>query len=214
MHLKRQEMPKSWPIPRKGTKYLVRPSGNIKHGIPLLMILRDMLKVAQNRKEVKKALNAQNILLNGNKAKDEKIAVCLFDVITIVPEKKNYKLILNGNKFGLEEIKENESKYKIAKIINKKTLKGKKGQLNLSDGRNFLSDIKCKVNDSVLIDLKNRKIEKCLPLKEKINVIVIDGKHIGEKGIVEKIDLKNKMTELNSSGKKINVLIKHIIAIE
>ena len=53
MHLKRQNTPKSWPIHRKGTKYIVRPQFNPRKGVPILILLRDMLKVAKNRKEVK-----------------------------------------------------------------------------------------------------------------------------------------------------------------
>ena len=62
MHLKRQKVPKSWPITRKGTKYLVRPNSDIHSGIPILIILRDMLKIAQNRREVKRAIHEKNIL--------------------------------------------------------------------------------------------------------------------------------------------------------
>ena len=57
MHLKRQKIPKNWPIKRKGTKYLVRPNSNLTKGIPILIILRDMLKVAQNRREVKRIIH-------------------------------------------------------------------------------------------------------------------------------------------------------------
>jgi small subunit ribosomal protein S4e len=216
MHLKRQKTPKNWPITRKGTKYVVRPMNSLNDGIPLLLILRDMLKITHNRKETKKALNSGFILLNNQKIIEEKTGVCLFDTITLVPEKKYYKLTLtNKGKFSVEEIKEDESKYKISKIINKKILKGKKEQLNLNGGRNYISNIKCKMNDSVLINLKDKKIEKCIGLKEKAKAIVFDGKHIGEKGIVETIDLKNKMVELiNEDKKKINVLIKHMMVID
>ena len=55
-HLKRQNAPKSWPIPRKGTTFVVRPNFGFSKGIPLLIILRDMLKIAENKKEVKKAI--------------------------------------------------------------------------------------------------------------------------------------------------------------
>jgi len=57
MHLKRQKIPNSWPIERKGTKYIVRPSNGIKNSIPLLILMRDMLKIATTRKEVKTSIN-------------------------------------------------------------------------------------------------------------------------------------------------------------
>lgn len=215
MHLKRQKVPKNWPIERKGTAYIVRPNANLSNGIPILVALRDMLKLAQTRKEVKKAIHVKNLLLNGSPVKDEKNSISLFDTLTIVPSNESYKLSLSEKgKFQIEKINAGEETHKIAKIINKKILKGKKIQLNLSDGRNFLSDIKCNVNDSVLIDLKKKKIEKCLPLKEKGEVLVFAGKHAGKKANIDKINQVKKMAELTFEDKKINVLIKQLIIIK
>jgi len=214
-HLKRQKVPKNWPVQRKGTKFVVRPRFSFEEGLPLLVILRDVLKVAQNRKEVKKAIYSKNILLNNRELKDERTNALLFDTITLVPSKKSYKLgLLKNGRFDLEEIKKGEENQKIAKIVNKRTLKKKKTQLNLSDGRNFISDIKCNINDSVLINFKDKKIEKCLPLKEKEKVIIFAGKHSGATGKVNKIKKERKMAELDIEGKKINVLIKQLMVIE
>lgn len=213
-HLKRHAIPKSWPMQRKGTAFVVKPNSGLSDSLPVLIILRDLLKVAQNRKEAKKMIHLKNILLNGREIRDEKEGVVLFDIITLVPSKKNYKLtVLKNEKLNVEEIKENEAGLKIAKIVNKKILKGKKTQLNLSDGRNFISNIKCKVNDSVLINLKGKKIEKCLPLEEKSEVIVFAGKHSGEKGKIENINNERKIAEINNGKDKINVLIKQLIVI-
>jgi len=212
MHLKRQKVPKNWPIERKGTAYIVRPNANISNGIPILVALRDLLKLAQNRKEVKKVIHIKNLLLNGFPARDEKNSILLFDTLTLVPSNENYRLSLSEKgKFQIEKITAGEEIHKIAKVINKKILKGKKIQLNLSDGRNFLSDIKCNINDSVLIDLKKKKIEKCLPLKEKAEVLVFAGKHAGKKANINKINQVKKMAELTFNGEKINVLIKQLI---
>jgi len=214
MHLKRQKVPKKWPIPRKGTKYVVRPNFNPQKGVPILIILRDMLKVAQNRKEVKRAIHSKHILLNNKIVIDDKNSALLFDTITIIPLKKCYRFGLSGKKFKMEEINEDEANKKISKIINKKSLKGKKTQLNLSDGRNFISDIKCNVNDSVLINFKERKIKKCLALKEKAKVIISSGKHSGESGTINKININNEMVEVDISKRKVNVLIKQLMVVE
>jgi small subunit ribosomal protein S4e len=102
----------------------------------------------------------------------------------------------------------------VAKIINKKILKGGKTQVNLSDGRNFISDIKCKTNDSALINFKEKKIEKFISLKEGAEVIVFAGKHAGKKGNIKKIDQEKKMAEINTKDEIINVLTKQIMAIK
>ena len=212
MHLKRHKVPKTWPIARKGTTFVVRPLSNLKNGIPMLVVLRDMMKLAQNRKEVKNAINSKNILLNLKPIQDERHSLSLFDLITIVPENKNYRLELTPK--GKFTVNEFEGDKKVSKVINKKILKGKKIQLNLSDGKNFLSDIKCKVDDSVLIDLKAKKIEKCLPLKEKANVFVFEGKHAGKNGVVNKLIDKYKMAELKIEDNVSNVLIKHLMVVQ
>jgi small subunit ribosomal protein S4e len=214
-YLKRQTIPKNWPIKRKGSTYVVMPNFSINKGIPILIILRDILKLAQNRKEVKKAILSKHILLNNKTIIDEKNNALLFDIITIIPLKKYYRIELSEKgKIQVEEIKKDEADTKITKVVNKKTLKGKKTQLNLSDGRNFISDFKCNINDSVLINLKERKIEKCIPFKEKAKIIVFAGKHSGEKGIVSKIKSENKIIEVDISGKKVNILIKQLIVVE
>ncbi len=214
-YLKRQMIPKNWPIKRKGSAYVVRPNFSMNGGIPILIILRDMLKVAQNRKEVKKAIYSKHILLNNKIVIDEKNSALLFDVITITPLKKHYRIELSEKgKFQIKEIKEDEAGKKIAKIVNKKTLKGKKTQLNLSDGRNFVSDLKCNTDDSVLINFKERKIDKCLELKEKAKVIVFAGKHSGEKGIVSKMESESKAVEVDIDEKKVNILIKQLMVVE
>jgi len=215
MHLKRQKAPKNWPIYRKGTKYVARPRSNLEKGVSLLIVLRDMLKIVQNRREAKRAIHFQHILLNNRPARDEKESILLFDTIKIIPVKKSYMLDLTENgKITVSEIKEAESGKKVAKIINKKILKGKKIQVNLSDGRNFISDIKCSTNDSALISLEKKKIEKCIPLKESAEIIVFAGKHAGKRGTVTKIDNEKKMAEIKTKDKKINVLIKQVMAIK
>ena len=216
MHLKRQEVPKSWPIYRKGTKYVIRPDSNLESGIPLLVILRDMIKIVQNRKEARRVIFLKQILMNNKIPKDEKNPVLLFDTISLIPVKKNYRLDLSEKgKFELKEINESEINRKVVKVVDKKILRGKKVQLNFQDGRNILSDIKCGVNDSVLINFMEKKIEKCLPLKENSKAVVFAGKHSGKRGDIKSLDRKKKIVELETDDKeKINVLLKQIMVVE
>ena len=57
-HLKRQNIPKNWPVPKKGSTFIVRASSK---GIPVLVLLRDVLKIARTRKEIKRAIFEKNI---------------------------------------------------------------------------------------------------------------------------------------------------------
>jgi len=214
-HLKRQSSPKNWPIERKGTTYVVRSNFSLREGVPLLVILRDMLKLCQNRSEAKRTIHSKQILVNERIAHDEKNTILFLDTINILPLKKVYRLELSEKgKFYLSEIKESEANSKIAKITNKKMLKGKKVQLNLSDGRNFVSELKCKINDSVEINLKEGKIKKCVPLKEKAKVIVFAGKHAGKKGEIMKVNLEEKTVKVKLGEREINILINQLMVIE
>ena len=110
MHLKRHKVPKNWPIKRKGTTYVVKPNANLFKGIPILIAIRDMLKLAQNKKEVKQIIHAKNLLLNGLFVKDEKNSISLFDILTIVPSNENYRLSLSEKgKFEFEKTKDRKS---------------------------------------------------------------------------------------------------------
>jgi small subunit ribosomal protein S4e len=214
-HLMREEVPRKWPVERKGTPYIVRPKFGIENGVPALIILRELTKLAQNRREAKRIIHSRQMLVNEKPVKDEKMNILFLDTVNILPLKKCYRLELSENgKFKLNEIKESEANKKVAKITNKKLLKGKKLQLNLSDGRNFLSDIKCSTNDSVLINLKEGKIEKCLPMKEKAKVIVFSGKHIGKTGEIISINAEDRIAKVKAGNDEINILIKQLIVTE
>ncbi len=206
MHVKRQKVNKSWPIPRKGTKYVVVTSHEKKNGVPILIIVRDILKLAKNRKEVKKILSQKIVSLNGkNVNKDNQVAVP-FDIITI--GKKKYELSFSENrKFTVKETDKTE---KVLKVTGKKILKNKKVQLNLIYGKNIISDEKVEVGNSVII--KENKIVKILPVEVGKTAVVISGKHIGREGEIKKIE--DKIAVLNSKGENINVPIKIIMVIK
>ncbi len=211
-HLKRQKVPKTWPIARKGKTFVVKSKSK---GIPLLVAIRDMLKLAQNKKEVKQAIHKKQLMISGKIARDEKTSLELFDILTIIPAKENYQLVFSKfGKYDLEKIDEKDTKTKVSKIIGKKALKGKKMQINLLDGRNYFSESECKVNDSVVIDLAKNKISKVLPLKEKVNILTIGGKHAGARGKIETLIPELKMAEINDGEKKFRVLIKQLMVTE
>ncbi|PJE81174.1 hypothetical protein COU58_03730 [Candidatus Pacearchaeota archaeon CG10_big_fil_rev_8_21_14_0_10_32_42] len=210
-HLKRHEAPKNWPISRKGTTFVLKKNSK---GIPILIVLRDLMKIARTRNEVKQAVHKKDLIISNKPVNDEKKSLELFDILKIVPSKKNYRVVLSEKgKYDVEEINESETGSKISKIIGKRSLKGKEIQLNLSDGRNYISALKCSIGDSAIVDLQKRKISKILSIKEKSDVLVIGGKHAGTKGKILKIVEGNKMVELESSEKKFRALIKQVMVL-
>lgn len=195
MHLKRNVMPKIWPMKRKGTKYIVRPKFNIDRSVPILIVLRDMLKFAETRKEADKILDSGKIKVNEKVIREKKHPITLFDVLTL--ENKHYRMIIENKKYKFQEISAKESKEKVAKIIGKKILKDKVVQLNLSDGRNFNTKEKLNTNDSVLVNLSENKITQVIPLKKGAKVIFTKGKYIGQIGVLEEIENSDVIVKLN-----------------
>lgn len=206
MHLNRKKAPITWPIPKKGTKYIAAGMG--EKSIPLYIIIRDVMKMAETRKEVKKILNEKIVRVNGKIVRNEKYPLSLYDILSL--KDKNYRIILKNKKFGIEETKETNKK--VVKVIGKKILKGKKIQINLSDGRNYLVKEKIDIGDSVVIDLINRKIIEVLKFEKGKKVLVIKGKHIGKIGIIEEIEDKN--CKIKVDGEKINIKKDYLMIIK
>jgi small subunit ribosomal protein S4e len=179
--IKRLAAPKWWPIKRKQKKFVVSSRGSHKQefSIPLLILIRDIFKLAETNKEAKKIIKKGDVLVDKKKRKDPKYGVGLLDVIEIPLLKKTWRAIPK-NGLSFVEIPQKESKLKIVKINDKRTLKGKKNQLNLNDGRNILTQEKYSTYDSLLIELPEQKIVEYLKFEKGSLVLVTRGKNAGK----------------------------------
>lgn len=218
-HLKRIGMPKSWPTKRKGITFIARPRPgphNLKEGITINIILKDILKLAKTTKEIKAILNTKSFLVDNIVRTDYRFPLGVMDTISI--KDKHYRLVLDKKgKFKIISIKKEEAKEKIAKIIGKKPLKKKKMQINLYDGKNILVDKdEYKVGDSVIVS--DNKIKKCLKLEKGSFIYLTGGKHIGEIGKVEEIKKHKGITKdtitISANKKKIETSKDYAYVIE
>ncbi len=217
MYLKRNKIGKFWPIPKKGTKYVAVATHNKKESIPLIIVMRDILKITENKKELKRVINQKKILINHKVIREINFPVSLFDIISLPNFKKNYRAVFSAyRKIIFKEISDKEAETKIFKIIGKKTLKNKKIQLNFSQGRNIISSEKANVKDSAVINLKDDKIIRILALKKGANIFVLKGRHSGTKGKIEDIKLEGnkQIAEISKGKEKIKVWIKNLMVVE
>lgn len=218
MHLKRSSIGKFWPLPRKGNKYLAVSSHDKTKSIPLVVVMRDILKLVRNRKELQKLINERQILVNQRAITDKNYPICLFDVITIPEIKKNYRTLLSPTKkFNFMEVSDKESEKRVFKVLDKKVLKKNAIQLNLMNGRNLIAKEKINVNDSIVMNLKQNKIDKILKIENGKSAYVTDGKHAGDSGKIEGIverGGKKLIKILTKDNKKINVWIKNVIVMD
>ena len=138
-HLSRLNAPKSWPIKRKGIKFITRPAAGahcLDEGISLSLVIKELLKYAKTLKEVKKILNDGKVLVNNKVRKDHKYNLGIMDILSIPELKENYLLVKNiKGKFKLVKINDKEAQNKIFRIRNKRVLKNGKIQLLFFNGQ-------------------------------------------------------------------------------
>jgi len=215
MHLKRNKVKNFWPIPRKGTKYLALTAHNQNESMPLVVILRDILKLVRNKKELKRLLNEKQIMINHRQIRETNYPVCLFDMLTV--GKKHYQAILSeGKKMNFQETDGKDAETKIYKILGKKVLGKNRVQLNLIQGKNILASEKCETGDSILLNLKDNKIIKIIHLEKGKTAFTMKGKHMGKSGKILEVMERGgkKIAKIEYKGERINVWTKNIILTE
>ena len=183
-HLKRLNAPRTLKLHRKERIWTIRVSPgshSLKQSIPLGLIVRDYLNLADTLKETKRIISEGEILVDGIPNKNYKHPCGLMDVISIDKMKKDYRVLFDRRgKLTLVPIKTADAKWKLCRIKNKKILKGKQVQLNLHDGRNkIVKKDEYKTGDVLKISFKDQKIDDTYKF-EKGNVsVIIGGSHIG-----------------------------------
>jgi small subunit ribosomal protein S4e len=188
MHQTRQQATTRLPIERKGTKYVVRSSSNLENSVPVLIAIRDILGLAQTKKEVKKMIKQKLLKINGREVIDYNEGINLF---SILEAGRSYVLKVTPTKrFTLEETK--DGKERLCKVTGKKLITGGKIQLCMHDGTNILGDKKIKIGDSLYLDL-SAKIKKHVSIDKGSSVFIISGRYEGQLGKVESI-VDNKVS--------------------
>jgi len=206
MYLTRTKASKKLPIPRKGTKYVVRAASHYTNGVPVVIAVRDMLKLAKTSKEVQKMINSKLLKINGKLVKDVKESIRLFNILDAG---KKYKLtLLPTGRFAFEETSD---KNRIVKVVNKSILKKGGLQLNLYDGTNILTKDKINVGDSVELDFDS-KIKKVISLEKGKTVFIESGRSKGLSGKIENVN-KNKVI-VNLGERSVDLFKSHVIVIK
>lgn len=183
-HLKRLAAPQTYKIERKTHKWTVKVTPGPhpqSESIPLLVAIRDMLHLCDSAKEARMIIGARAILVDGTVDANYKRPLGLMDVISIPKLKENYRVLLDTHgRLNLVKISDVESKWKLARIENKTTVKNGKIQLNLHDGRNILLDKnKYKTCDVLKIEVPSQKILTVYSMEKGNVALLIGGAHIG-----------------------------------
>jgi small subunit ribosomal protein S4e len=219
--LKRLVAPKFWRVGRKVRKWVVSPSPGPHKKMecfPLLIIVRDILKLAEDAKEAKRIIKSGEVLVDGKVRKDHAFPVGLFDTLAIPKIKKFYRVVPAEDGLKIVEINEEEAKIKICRIEKKTVVKKGRIQLNLNDGKNLLLEKNgfC-VGDSVLLELPSLKILQHIKLEKDCLGVIIKGKNSGKIAKVLEIvagkALRKPKVICMLENQKVEVLKEHFFPI-
>ncbi|MFH0711424.1 MAG: 30S ribosomal protein S4e [Candidatus Aenigmatarchaeota archaeon] len=221
MRLKRLLVPIFWKTPKKLSKWVVSPSPGAHkkfESIPLVIVLREILKLVETASEAKTVVKNKEIFVDGKIVSHSRFSIGLMDSLSIPKIEKNYRVVPSVKGLHLIEISEKESKEKLASIKSKTVLRGKKIQLNLHDGKNVLADKDSyKTGDSLLLELPSNKIINHVGMESGNLALIIHGKNSGKLAKIKKI-IVSRSREPNkiiceAGGKDFEVMKEHVIVV-
>ncbi len=191
-HQKRLSVPNSWPVERKTATFTVKagagPHGEA--GVPLLVLLRDVLGYANSKKEARYALNQDAVLVNGDAVSDERRPIGMFDILAF-PQRDEYFRVFpdEGGRLALTPIDGDSAGSRLGKIVRKTQVPGGDFQLTLHDGTNLRVDAadEYATKDSLVVDNEDNSIVAHFVYEEGALVTAVDGQHAGRIGEVSEI---------------------------
>lgn len=190
MITKRLASPKLWRIPRKIHKFVVSPDPGPhtkETSIPLAIILRDYLGLADTLREVKKALSTGMVKVDGVVRKNYKFPVGIMDVLEVAD--KHYRVLVGKNGLYLKEISSQDSLKKLLRIKKKMRVKGGKFQYTFHDGRNLLTTENYTTNSTLLVSIPTVNVMDYYEMKEGYVAYITGGVKRGLIGTIKEIKI-------------------------
>ncbi len=193
-HQKRLSVPKSWPVERKTDTFTVKagagPHG--EDGVPLLILLRDVLEYVDNRKEARYALSNDAVLVNGDEINDEERPIGMFDIVAFPDREEYYRVFPDeGGRLALTSIDADAAESRLGKVESKRQVTGGVTQLTLHDGTNVTVDDVSTYNgnDSIVVDNEDKTVVAHFPYEDGALVTAVRGNHAGKVGQIVEIDV-------------------------
>jgi len=190
---------------------------------------REVLGLAKTRNEAKKIVSTGKIVVDGRTVRDERFPVGLMDVVSIPENNQNYRVVPSDKGLTLHPIDEDEAKFKICRIENKKTLDKGNVEINLHDGRNLLVHVEnaqkpeediYKTFNTLKISVPEQEVLEQLELEKGSLAVFADGNNIGKYGTVTSIEEQTGqkrrnflITIQNEKGESYQTILKYAFAV-
>ena len=221
-HQKRLSVPNSWPVERKTATFTVKatagPHG--EDGVPLLILLRDVLGYVDSRKEARYALNQGSVLVNNEPLSDEQRPIGMFDIVEFAERDEHYRVFPDeGGRLALTPIDAEDADSKLGKIEGKRQVPGGNTQLSLHDGRTLeIAEGDYAGNDSIVVDTDN-EILAHFPYEEGALVTAVRGQHAGEIGEIDEIQVTpgsspNNVLVSQDDGEGFETIADYVVVID
>jgi len=119
-HLKRINAPKHWMLTKLTGIFAPRPSGGphkLRECIPLVLLLRNRMKVALTRREAIIIVTRRLIKVDGKIRRDPRYPLGFQDVLTIEKTGESFRLLFDPKgRFLLHKLSAEEATFKLAKV--------------------------------------------------------------------------------------------------
>ena len=162
----------------------------------MTLVLRDMLGVAQTRKEAKMILSQGKVLVDGEIRKKDDFPVGLMDVISMPDAGKYYRIMPSHKGLVLNPISKDEANFKLVGVEDKATVTGGV-QIALHDGSNMLvkvadpknpAEVTYQTFDILKVSYPDKAVAATLKTKEGNLAVITGGKNIGKLGKIVEIE--------------------------
>jgi small subunit ribosomal protein S4e len=229
--LKRKPAPAFWPIHRKELPWVAKPSPgshSLDKCLPITLVLRDILGVAQTRKEGQFILAQGKVLVNGKVMRKDDFPVGLMDVISMPDMAKYYRVMPSHKGLILAQITREESNTSLLRVEDKNTVHNGV-QIALHDGSNMLikvadaknpQEVTYETFDVLKVTYPDKQVVQTLKTKEGNLAIITGGKNIGKQGKIveiEKTEAKKRRQALvvveDSEGARYQTILDFIFSI-
>ncbi|MFC7234191.1 30S ribosomal protein S4e [Halosegnis marinus] len=221
-HQKRLSVPNSWPVERKEQTFTVKagagPHGEA--GVPLLILLRDVLGYVDSKKEARYALGQDSVLVNGEAISDEERPIGMFDIVAFTEREEFYRVFPDeGGRLSLTPIDADAADSRLGKVVGKRQVTGGETQLTIHDGSTLVSDdADITVGDSVVVSNDDKSVVAHFPYEEGALVTAVAGTHAGEIGTVDEIQVTPSSSPNNvlveSDDGRIETIEEYVVVID
>lgn len=224
-HQKRLSAPVSWPVERKTDTFTVKagagPHGS--DGVPLVILLRDVLGYVESAKEASFAVTDDGVLVNGEAATDIQRPIGMFDILGFPAREEYYRVFPDeGGRLSLMPIPASAADGKLAKIVDAHQVSGGGTQLALHDGQNLHipagDEHDYAPGDSIVIDFESGDVLAHFVYEDGALVTAVDGQHAGVIGELDDIEIirgssPNTVT-ISTDDRTVQTIEEYVVVID